>query len=64
MSKKLAFLRRKPATPPLDATSVLNALTGSMEAARLAGMIPATNAANARIKIAPVITLKFALVIS
>jgi hypothetical protein len=44
--------------------SILNALTGSMDAARRAGMIPATNAANAMVTIAPVITLKSALVIS
>jgi len=30
MSKKLAFLSRKPLTPPIDATAVLNALTAAV----------------------------------
>ena len=48
---------------PLD-YSILNALTGSMDAARCAGIAPATNAASARATIALAITLKSAPVIS
>ena len=57
-------------SPPLRAVlnssnySILKALTGFMDAARRAGISPATNAAKPRAAIAPAITLKSALVIS
>src|SRR5581483_1816475 len=44
--------------------SMRRALTGSIEAARLAGMMPAMAAATARTRIAPVITTGLTLVMS
>ena len=45
MSKKLAFLRRKPAIPPIDAVSVLNALTAAVLVLDEDGVLIQANAA-------------------
>ena len=61
---KVLVAKSAPVIPSAGRYSNLKACTGSMDAARRAGMIPAMNAARAMITIAPAITLKSALVIS